>query len=106
MKRPDLAIVGGVDKQLDLQPLLQELRSAHRVIVIGELTGRFLRESTDVLAGVTTAVDMAEAIHQADRECPAGGSVLLAPACSSFDMFRSFEHRGDVFREFVLALPA
>jgi len=106
MKRPYVAIVGGVDKQLDLQPLLQELRSAHRVIVIGELTGRFLRESTDVLAGVTTAVDMAEAIHQADRECPAGGSVLLAPACSSFDMFRSFEHRGDVFRELVLALPA
>lgn len=106
MKRPYVAIVGGVDKQLDLQPLLQELRSAHRVIVIGELTGRFLHESADVLTGVTTAVDMADAIQQADRECPAGGSVLLAPACSSFDMFRSFEHRGDVFRALVLELPA
>ena len=105
MKRPYVAIVGGVDKQLDLQPLLQELRSAHHVVVIGELTGRFLHESSGVLAEVTTAIDLADAIHQADHLCPVGGSVLLAPACSSFDMFRSFEHRGDVFRELVLTLP-
>ena len=43
---------------------------------------------------------------QAARElAQPGDAVLLAPACASFDMFRSYAHRGDVFRDEVLALP-
>jgi UDP-N-acetylmuramoylalanine--D-glutamate ligase len=105
MKHPFIAIVGGVDKQLDLQPFFEELRLAAHVLVIGELTNRFLSESAGQLSAVTPAADLADAVARASELAPQGGSVILAPACSSFDMFRSFEHRGDVFRELVLALP-
>lgn len=105
IKEPYIAIVGGVDKQLDLQPFFDELSHAAHVLVIGELTERFMKESAGQLRAVTPALDLADAVARAARLSQDGGSVLLAPACSSFDMFRSFEHRGDVFRELVLALP-
>jgi len=39
------------------------------------------------------------------REWPAGDTILLAPACASFDQFKSFEHRGEVFKQIVNQLP-
>lgn len=49
----------------------------------------------------TAAVELADtlpgAVRRASELAPAGATVLLAPACSSLDMFRNFEHRGQVF---------
>ena len=47
---------------------------------------------------------MAEAIRKAAQMAPSGGNVLLSPACASFDMFRNFEHRGEVFKALVEAM--
>jgi UDP-N-acetylmuramoylalanine--D-glutamate ligase len=47
------------------------------------------------------ATDMPDAVALAFAKAQKGDVVLLAPACSSFDMFRNFEHRGLVFREAV-----
>jgi UDP-N-acetylmuramoylalanine-D-glutamate ligase len=47
------------------------------------------------------AADMADAVRLAYREAEPGDVVLLAPACASFDMFQSYEHRGRVFKEEV-----
>ena len=47
---------------------------------------------------------MAEAVRKARTLAQPGDAVLLAPACASFDMFRSYAHRGDVFRDEVSAL--
>lgn len=103
LKTPLVAIVGGVDKQLDLEPLLGVLRGARKVIVIGELRERLSAEAGDSVQ-LQSASSLSEAVGIARSAAVAGDSVVLAPGCSSFDMFRSFEHRGDVYRELVLAL--
>ena len=53
---------------------------------------------------ITVIDDFREAVLAAHRAAEEGDIVLLSPACSSFDKFRNFAHRGDVFREIVLGL--
>ena len=52
-------------------------------------------------APILRASDMADAVRRAYRAAEPGDVVLLAPACASFDMFQSYEHRGRVFKEEV-----
>ena len=49
---------------------------------------------------------LADAVHAAATAAQPGEVVLLSPACASFDEFKNFEHRGDVFRELVAELAA
>ena len=53
---------------------------------------------------VTLADDLNHAIRLASRWAQPGDAVLFSPACASFDMFKNFEHRGDVFRQLVQEL--
>jgi UDP-N-acetylmuramoylalanine--D-glutamate ligase len=102
---PLVAIVGGVDKGLALEPLVEELRArARAVVVIGAIAERLAAELRGAGVRTVPAASMADAVAAAASEARAGDTVLLAPACSSFDMFRSFEHRGDVFEAAVAAL--
>lgn len=103
-----VVIAGGVDKGLDLVPFCELLAArAKAVVVIGDIATRL----TDSLerAGhtqVVSASTMEEAVQVAQKLAAGQGSVLLSPACSSFDMFRSYAHRGDVFQDAVRALKA
>lgn len=105
LPRPVTLIAGGKDKGGDygpLRPLIAE-RVAD-LVLIGQAAARIERE----LGGLTRAHradDMADAVRLARDLTPAGGAVLLSPACSSFDMFRDFEERGEVFTRLVLELP-
>jgi UDP-N-acetylmuramoylalanine--D-glutamate ligase len=47
---------------------------------------------------------MEDAIHRAEQKAHPGDCVLLSPACASFDMFRNYEHRGEVFTQLVQEL--
>jgi UDP-N-acetylmuramoylalanine--D-glutamate ligase len=103
---PLVAIVGGVDKNLDLRDLIDVLEhKARHVVVIGEIRQRFTDEAAGHVRSLEPAADMAEAVRLAARAAVPGDVVVLAPACSSFDMFRSFEHRGEVFADLVRQLP-
>jgi UDP-N-acetylmuramoylalanine--D-glutamate ligase len=103
--RPIVAIVGGVDKGLNLAALAQALSSrARAVIVIGELRERLLDEYRSLLPHAQCADSLKEAVLRAHEAARPGDAVVLSPACSSFDMFRSYTHRGQVFQDAVRSL--
>jgi UDP-N-acetylmuramoylalanine--D-glutamate ligase len=101
--RPVILIAGGKDKGLDfsvLTPLVKE-RVKH-VLLIGEMRPK-LRALWGGVTGCTEALSLEEAVDRGAEIARTGDVVLLSPGCSSYDMFTSFEHRGDTFRRAVLA---
>ena len=92
-------IAGGRDKGGDYAPLRRALARARRarVVVIGEARAVIERALAAPAYPVERARDMEDAVRRARALAQPGDAVLLAPACSSFDMFRSYAHRGDVF---------
>jgi UDP-N-acetylmuramoylalanine--D-glutamate ligase len=99
-----LLIAGGRDKGLDyhdLGPLLAQ-RVKH-AILLGE-TREKLRASWSLFTPCTLADSLLEAVNEAVRNAAPGDIVLLSPACSSFDLFRDYRHRGEVFRQAVTQL--
>jgi UDP-N-acetylmuramoylalanine--D-glutamate ligase len=101
-EEPVVLIAGGVGKGQDFQPLAEAARRRVRSVVLIGVDRDALRRPFDAL-GIATedAADLAEAVRRARAAARAGDVVLLSPACASFDMFRNFEHRGDVFRALV-----
>jgi UDP-N-acetylmuramoylalanine--D-glutamate ligase len=97
-------ILGGKDKDSDytlLAPLLRE--RVKTVYTIGSAAEKIERELAGVVK-IEQAETLAQAVQLAAAAATAGDTVLLAPACSSFDQFENYEHRGRVFRECVLKL--
>jgi len=97
-------IAGGESKDADFSDLASAAENAVRAVV---LIGRDAALIEDALGGVvpvTRAADMDAAVKCADELAKPGDCVLLSPACASFDMFHSFEHRGDCFIEAVQRL--
>ncbi len=94
-------ILGGRGKNAPYAPLAPLVeRKARALVVLGEDAERIESELKDY-ATVIRARDMTEAVRRAAEAARAGDVVLLAPACASWDMFDSFEHRGRVFKEAV-----
>ena len=92
-------IAGGRNKGLDLAPIVA-VPSVRKVIGLGEASTE-LEAATDASRFVA-ADDLAHAISLADGLAQPGDTVLLAPGCASFDMFRSYAVRGDEFSRLVL----
>ena len=93
-------ILSFVDRQI-LSLLVGPIREkVDHLVLIGASAGR-MAEAFAGLAQIHQAGDMHEAVAVAARSSRPGGVVLLSPGCSSFDMFKSYEQRGQVFeREF------
>jgi UDP-N-acetylmuramoylalanine--D-glutamate ligase len=97
-------IVGGRFKGGDLRDLRPALLGrSTAVIAIGEARPAIRQALGDMLA-VVEAESMAEAVRAALAAAPPGGTVLLAPACASFDMFRDYAERGRAFKREVQKL--
>jgi UDP-N-acetylmuramoylalanine--D-glutamate ligase len=97
-------ILGGKDKNSDytvLAPLLRE--RVKTVITIGSAAEKIEHQLGGVVK-IESAETLAKAVSLAHSMAVADDVVLLAPACASFDQFDSYEHRGRVFKELVLAL--
>lgn len=104
-ERPVVLIAGGRDKGQDFAPLAPLVRErVATLVLIGEGAERIGAAWTGVPA--LRASDFSEAVRRAFRAATPGQTVLLSPACASFDMFRHYEHRGDCFREEVGRLAA
>lgn len=96
-----ILILGGRDKASDFSVLSPQVsRRVKGLVLLGEAS-RKIESQLAGTAPVTHAATMEEAVHLAFGQASRGEVVLLAPACSSFDMFRDFEDRGDVFKEAV-----
>ena len=99
-------ILGGRGKKAPYAPLASLVRErVRKLILVGEDAETIERELRD-LAPSEWATDMGEAVTLSFQAAQAGDTVLLAPACASFDMFTSFEHRGRVFKEEVQSLKS
>src|SRR5579863_1873111 len=99
-------ILGGKDKGSDYTVLNDLLRQrVKRVYTIGAAAAKIESQIQNA-----TEIDHAEtlenAVRQASEAAAPGDIVLLAPACASFDQFRSYEHRGKVFKDVVKTLSA
>lgn len=104
--RKVVLIVGGDGKGQDFAPLAPAVRAhARAVILIGRDAARIGAAIADVGVPVEHAEDLARAVLRADAIACGGDAVLLSPACASFDMFRSYVHRAEVFVAAVQALP-
>jgi UDP-N-acetylmuramoylalanine--D-glutamate ligase len=99
-------ILGGRGKQAPYAPLAPLIhKRVRKLILIGEDAPAIEKELKDA-APFARAADMRDAVKQAFTAAKAGDIVLLAPACASFDMFESFEHRGQVFKDEVQSLKS
>jgi UDP-N-acetylmuramoylalanine--D-glutamate ligase len=99
-------IAGGKDKGGDYGPVVTRMaRQGRAAVLIGEATPLIARALAPTGLPVELAATLEAAVVRARALARPGDVVLLAPACASFDMFRSYAHRGDVFQDAVRALP-
>lgn len=96
-----ILIAGGKDTNINFEPLRGAIkRKVKTLILIGEAKERINRDLGDFSETFLIGT-FEEAVHVAYQKSRIGDIVLLSPGCSSFDMFDSYEERGDYFREIV-----
>ncbi len=104
-ERP-IVICGGYDKHLPFEPLAEALYAhAKAVVLTGATAGKIEQAIRSTARGRNLPVfvkpDFREAVKTAKELAEPGDTVLLSPACASFDAFKNFEERGDTFRKIV-----
>ena len=99
-------ILGGKDKGSDYTPLREPLRAARaQVLLIGAAAEKIAAQIGGSVP-LERAGTLERAVALAFERAQPGDTVLLAPACASFDQFENYEHRGRVFKELVRALES
>ena len=102
--RTTILILGGRDKGADFTPLRKALRKkVKKVILLGEAKNK-IRKSLSGAVRMEEASTLREAVNLSYAAAAPGDLVLLAPACTSFDMFKNFEDRGRAFKREVRRL--
>ena len=100
-KRKGVLIAGGLSKGGDMREFAETISNfCHSVVLIGSCA----KELESILSNrvlCKVVKNLKKAVQEASLLAKNGDTVLLAPACSSLDMFKSFEHRGDVFKKAV-----
>ena len=100
-----IVICGGYDKGLDLSPLIESLlQRAKAVFSIGQTGSKVHEALKDTGLPAQYCETLEKALHEAYNIAEQGDLVLLSPAASSFDQFKSFEHRGATFDRLVASL--
>jgi UDP-N-acetylmuramoylalanine--D-glutamate ligase len=101
---PVILLAGGVDKGGSYEPLRSLVRQrVKRLVLFGEAREK-IRRSLGEETETMLVASLEEAVARAGAAARPGDTVLLSPACSSFDMFRDYAERGDRFRALVEAL--
>jgi UDP-N-acetylmuramoylalanine--D-glutamate ligase len=102
MNMPTVWIVGGVDKGNDYNELMSLVREKVKAIVcLGVDNKKIIDAFGNVVDVVLEVTNMDDAVRIAQRLTEKGDTVLLSPACASFDLFESYEDRGNQFKQAV-----
>ena len=106
MKTPVVLILGGKDKGNDYKEIEDLVRQKCRALVFLGLHNEKLHDFFDSMGLPTAEVQtgMKDAVEAAYHLAQRGDTVLLSPCCASFDLFQSYEDRGDQFKQYVRAL--
>lgn len=99
-----ILIAGGSSKGGDFAQFAKAIRQRAKGVALIGKTAPAIAEALGDFAPKVMAKDMESAVIAATDMASPGDTVLLSPACASFDMFRNYEHRGDVFREAVISM--
>ena len=102
--KPIILIAGGRHKGGEYLPLVNAVRGRVRMAILMGESQSILAESFKDVIPFTLAENMTEAVSLAFSSAERDDVVLLAPACSSFDMFKDYGQRGKVFKEAVTRL--
>jgi len=102
---PLVLIAGGRDKAGPFEEITELVeRHVRKLVLVGEAAQRIRSAWPGVPSEIAT--DFADAVRRAYAAAQGGAVVLLSPGCASFDLFRNYEHRGEVFRDLVAQLAA
>ena len=105
LKQKPIVICGGYDKHIPFAPLAKALCERAKAVVLTGATARSIGDAlqaADCRLAIHRADDFTDAVLLAKSIAREGDTVLLSPACASFDAFRNFAERGDRFREIVM----
>ncbi|CAG4884112.1 UDP-N-acetylmuramoyl-L-alanine:D-glutamate ligase [Georgfuchsia toluolica] len=97
MGRPVVLILGGEGKEQDFSPLRDAAKKHARAVVLIGRDALLIAAALGKNIPLYWASSMEDAVLISAQEAQAGDAVLLSPACASFDMFRNYEHRAQVF---------
>ncbi len=102
MKRPTVWIAGGTDKGNDYKPLAELAREKVKALVcMGVDNSKLVESFTEVVPAIYDTHSLGEAMEAVRNASAEGDTVLLSPACASFDLFKNYEDRGRRFKEAV-----
>lgn len=94
-------IAGGVGKEADFSPLKPAVEKYVKELILIGVDADDIQKACNGATVIKRAATLNDAIAAADQAAKNGNIVLLAPACASFDMFKSYVHRGEVFKQRV-----
>jgi UDP-N-acetylmuramoylalanine--D-glutamate ligase len=102
MNTPTVWIVGGVDKGNDYDELMSLVREKVKGIICLGVDNKKLADKFEGLVDMfVETTSMSEAVKIANKMAERGDTVLLSPACASFDLFENYEDRGKQFKQAV-----
>ena len=102
---PIVLLAGGLDRGQSFEELREDMKGVKGVVAFGETALRFIEFAKSCgVENIVRAIDVEDAVGYAAKMSEAGDSILLSPACASWDQHESFEIRGDRFIERVMKL--
>ncbi len=104
MTRPTVWIAGGTDKGNDYEPLMEFVGRKVKTLVCMGVNNSKLIDNFSGIVPVYNTSSLDEAVEVCRQVAQSGDTVLLSPACASFDLFRNYEERGRLFKERVREL--
>ena len=103
MTRPVVWIAGGTDKGNDYTPLKEFARQkVHTLVCMGLDNSKLEREFADIIPTIISTSTLEDAMMAAKSAARSGDVVLLSPACASFDLFKNYCQRGELFKAWVV----